>query len=98
MHNVNQLKQVVYDAKQSSFYIVANKYKGNLGMYMIKLDENNVTDFRFAIQWPHLRDIEDVSMYIDEGGHKCKGNKQLIIAYKTIFVNTFNVLVIEISD
>jgi hypothetical protein len=46
----------------------------------------------------HNLEIDNVNMFISRGKIKGEIFKELIIAYKTIFINTYTVLSYDISD
>lgn len=52
--------------------------------------------------WRHQLDIGDANMAISRGTDDRSGEKrafkELIISYKTIFINTFTVVVKDLSD
>ena len=90
------MKQIVYDLEFQTFYIMANKYRGKLGLFIIKLDEENPDDYKFLLKLKNKLDIGDADIEV----HKCqeKHYKELIVSYKTIYMNTYNVTVIDITD
>jgi hypothetical protein len=47
------------------------------------------------IKWKNKLDIGDPNIYVLR--NKQKGLKELIVSYKTIFINTYNVICMEIS-
>ena len=52
--------------------------------------------------WRHQLDIDDANMAISRGTdnrtRKTKNFKELIISYKTIYINTFTVVIKDLSD
>ena len=50
---------------------------------------------QFLIKWKNKLDIGDPNIYVLR--NKQKGLKELIVSYKTIFINTYNVIVMDIS-
>ena len=54
----------------------------------------NPSDFKFLIKWKNKLDIGDATIYI----LKSKENfKELILSFKTIFVNIYNIFVMDIT-
>lgn len=47
--------------------------------------------------WNHKLDIGDVNMQILRDNTKNGGYKELLIGYKTIYINTYNLVVIDLS-
>ena len=95
-YKISSMKQIVYDLEFQTFYIMANKYRGKLGLFIIKLDEENPDDYKFLLKLKNKLDIGDADIEV----HKCheKHYKELIVSYKTIYMNTYNVTVIDITD
>jgi len=86
---------VIHDHEEGYFYVLANKYQERLGLFMIRIDEANPSNHRFFIKWKNKLDISDADLYFHrDPEQKCK---ELIVSYKTIFVNTYSVYVINIS-
>lgn len=48
--------------------------------------------------WKHNLDIDNVSMFISKGNNEKQKYRELIIGYKTIFINTYTVTVKDLSD
>ena len=78
------------------FYILANKYKEKLGLFMLRLNENNPKDFKFLIKIKNKLDIADADIFVCR--NKEKHYKELVVSYKTIFVNTYSLFIIDISS
>ena len=64
---------------------------------MIKFDEKNPGSYQFITMWKTLLDIGDCTIAIQRGVD-CNGEfKELIIGYKTININTYNIFVQDLS-
>jgi len=76
------------------FYICANKHDGLIGMFLIAFESKNIHNYKFISSWHTKLEIDNVNMYILRGKDSITKNnyKELIIGYKTIFVNTYNVM------
>lgn len=48
--------------------------------------------------WKHNLDIDNANMYISKGNNESKQYRELIIGYKTIFINTYTVVCKDLSD
>jgi len=59
------------------------------------MNELNPKTFKFIIKWKNKLDIGDTFMTILRN-HK-KGFKELIISFKTIYINTYNIVVMDIT-
>jgi hypothetical protein len=78
--------------------MISNKKEGVLGFYLIKFDANNPQNYFFLTTWKHNLDIENVNAFISIGEHPNGTNfKELIVSYKTIFINTFTVVTKDLS-
>ena len=59
------------------------------------MKEDDPHNSKFLIKWKNKLDIDDTNIYVLRNIEK--GIKEIIISYKTIFINTFNVVVMDIS-
>lgn len=62
------------------------------------MNENNPMEYTFVIKLKHKLDIQDASIYVLRHQSNGKNYKDLIIAYKMIYMNTYNVNVVDISN
>ena len=81
---------------------MANKRKDELGFYLIRFDAKNPKDYKFLTSWAHNLDIGDASMFMLKGQDQSVGNgsyfKELVVSYKTININTFNISLIDLAS
>ena len=93
LFHVSDIRCIVYDSEDEKFYMIANRHKEIIGFYLIRFDAYDPEKFEFITTWVHNLDIENVNMNISRGFEK-NGNpfKELIISYKTIFINTYTVV------
>ena len=98
MHfNLNSIKGLTYDEEDKKFYLLFNKYQEKLGLYLMQIDELiPEKDYKFIIKWTNKLDIADAKCVILE--NKAYGYKELIISFKTIYVNTYTVQILDISN
>ena len=100
--NIKGIKQVVYDYEDQSFYIMANRYKGCLGLYVIKFYEEDPSEFRFLIKLINKLEINDgnisVMRTMNQGPNKDRNYKELVLSFKTIYMNAYNITVLDISE
>ena len=74
---------------------MANRYKEKLGFFVIVFHEENPDDFHFLIKIKNKLDIADANIYVLRNMNKMY--KELILSYKTIYLNTYNITVLDIS-
>ena len=70
-------------------------------MFLLKFDERDPESKKFIINWKNKLDIDDVNMFFLCGDNQQNPEtaiKELVISYKTIFVNTFNVVVLNLAN
>jgi len=91
-YELGALKEMIYDPTDKFFYLVTNKHQGKLGFFVLRI-ERNPAEGKFLIQWKNRLDIGDVNLSILNQN----GLKEIIISYKIIYLNTFNVVSIDIS-
>lgn len=75
---------------------MANKYRKKLGLFIIRIEEEHPENYDFLLKLKNKLDIGDANIEV----HKCpiKNYKELIVSYKTIYMNTFNVTVLDITN
>jgi len=62
---------------------------------VFKMKESDPTKSKFLIKWKNKLDIGDPNIFVMR--NYAKKLKELIISYKTIFINTYNVVCMDIS-
>ena len=79
----------------SVFYALANKYHDKIGLALVRFDESNPFLHKYILNVNTKLEIDnaDVSIMIN----KERNLKELIISYKTIYLNTFTIFVIDLS-
>lgn len=94
-YSIDVIKEVLYDNEDQHFYILANKYEEKLGFYVMRLEVQDPYKIKYLIKWKNKLDIGDTNIFKLRNFEK--GLKELIISYKTIFINTYNVICMDIS-
>ena len=102
--NLANIEAVCYDKEDTSYYLVCNMVEEKLGFYVLKIDEENPLpkDDNFLIKWSNKLNFGNTSLNIlrsrvkDANGNEVE-HKELIIGYKKIFVNVYDVIVMDIS-
>jgi hypothetical protein len=77
---------------------LANRSEGVIGFYLMRFPANNPADVENLTMWKHNLDIDDANMFISKGLNEKKPYRELIIGYKTIFINTYTVVCKDLSD
>jgi len=91
---VTAILKIIYDAEDKKFFIMANKCE-YLGLYIVKLDALRPEDNCFIIRWQSKLLNGDGNMMIFR--NKQRGLKELIVSYKTIYVLTYNLILLDIT-
>jgi hypothetical protein len=94
-YQVSFIKEIIYDEEDKLFYFLSNKYDEKLGFFVFSIKENDPFDNKFFIKYKNKLDIGDADIYILRS--KKNRLKEIVISYKTIYINTFNILVMDIS-
>ena len=94
-YQVSSIKEIIFDEEDHLFYFLSNKFEEKLGFFVFSIKENDPLDYRFFIKYKNKLDIGDADIYILRS--RKNRLKEIVISYKTIYINTFNVLVMDIS-
>ena len=86
-YKISNIKEMIYDEEDACFYLLANKYAEKLGLYLIRFNESNPEDYVFPLKFQNKLSIGDADISINRG----ESYKELIISYKTIYMNTYSV-------
>jgi hypothetical protein len=57
---------MIYDCEARAFYILANKFEGRVGIYLIQLEEENPEEISLKILLKNQLDISDCNMVVYE--------------------------------
>jgi hypothetical protein len=69
-----------------------------MGFYLMKFPKLDPSDNLYLTNWEHNLDIGDANLYISRGSKKGGADyKELICGYKTVGINTYNTVVLDIS-
>ena len=58
------MKQVIYDYEDQNFYIVTNVYKKKIGLFIIRIDEENPKDNHYLMKIKNNLNIDDANISI----------------------------------
>jgi len=74
---------------------MCNKFNDKLGFFVFKIHETDPTNCTYLVRWKNKLDISDSCMYVlrDEN----TGYKELIIGFKIIYINTYNLFCMDIT-
>lgn len=97
-YQIANIKQIIYDHEDNMFYILSNKYEEKLGFFVLKVNEQDPYNSKFLIKWKNKLDIGDASIYVLRNETGKENIKEIIISYKTIFINTYNIVVMDITS
>jgi len=95
LYSIASIKEIVYDKEDKAFYILFNKLEEKLGFYILKIDEEQPTKGKFLIRWKNKLDIGDPNIFVLRNYEK--GLKELVVSYKVIYLNVYNVISMDIS-
>ena len=96
--NIGQIQNIL--ASKSHFFVLANKKDHKLGYYLFSIDiENPQKKCEYLINWNNKLDIGNCDMQlmteVDANG---KVSEFIVVSYKCIGINTFNVFVIDLES
>lgn len=83
------------------FYVFANKKNERLGYYFFIIDiKNPENEFDYLINWTNKLDIAccDVNVLQEFCDVERDWKKSIIMSFKSIGINTYNVLVIDLES
>lgn len=93
---IGLIKEIIYDEDDQCFYILSNKYQEKLGFYVLQFFQEKPHKSRFLIKFKNKLDIDDA--YIAILRDKTKNIKEIVIGFKTIFINTYSVFVMDLTQ
>lgn len=90
---ISDIRCIVYDSEEDVFYLLANRFREGIGFFLIRFDAQDPAKYNFLTTWKQNLDVDNVNMNLSRGVEK-NGTpfKELIISYKTIFINTYTVV------
>ena len=93
--NIGCIKSALYDNKDSSFYILCNKFEGEYGIFLILFSQENPNNHQFLVKCKNRLEVGDANISILT--NKEAGYRELVIGYKVIHVNIYCVEVLDIN-
>lgn len=64
MFEISATKELIYDAEDCCFYLLANKYQDKLGVFIIKFDEHTPDNSKFFMKYKNKLDISDADIAV----------------------------------
>ena len=94
--NISAIQNIIAD--EDNFYILANKKDAKLGYFLLSIQiDNPDEDCEYLIRWSNKLDIGNCDMHILNESINDVHNKSIVVSYKSIGINTFNVFVIDLT-
>ena len=79
----------------SRFKVRRQYFDEKLGLFILKMKDEDPHHYKFLTKWKNKLDIGDSSLFVLR--NKQMGYKELVISYKSIFINTYSVTLMDIS-
>lgn len=99
-YSLSAIKSILFvDGK---FYVLANRFQMKLGYFLLELPgerpRNNSTP-KYLIKWKNKLEISDAALHLlnIKRGDNQKEMRELVVSYKSMYVNLYTVFVIEID-
>jgi len=98
--NISSIQNIKAD--DTHFYVLANKKHAKLGFYLFSVDINAPEkDSSYYINWNNKLDIGNCDLHLMRekimGGEEGETKNCIVVSYKCIGINTFNVFVIDLD-
>lgn len=61
-HNIKNIKNVIFDSEDKSYYVICNMCNDKLGFFLLKISMDNPEKSTYLIKWKNKLDIADVCM------------------------------------
>ena len=87
---------MIYEPEDKKFYVLCNKHQERLGLFLIQFDEENPQDKVFILKYKNKLDIGNADIAIIN--NPAKKLKELLVSYKTIYMNTYTLQVFDIGS
>ena len=63
-YQISNIKEVYHDHEDRVFYLLANKYQGKLGLFLIVFDEFDPRHHQFFLKYKNKLDIADADVFV----------------------------------
>ena len=92
-YDIKMIQRISYERTHKAFYVCANMHQEKLGFYVLKISEDEPKSGVFMIKLPNRLNFGDVNItFINDPE---KHYQEVVISYKTAYINTYNILVLE---
>lgn len=92
---IGRIQNIV--ANDTHFFVLANMKDSRLGMYLLTVCiEDALEPSNYLINWDNKLEIGDCDLHLMTFADD--GEKAVVVSYKSIDINTFNVFVISLND
>lgn len=99
LYKAQDVKSVIYNEEEQAFYFLCNKMNGELGLYLYVIERKSPEKFRIITCMRNNLTIGDVGMFVSRGkGKDDLPFKELIVGFKTIFINTYTTIVLDFGE
>lgn len=100
IYDVNDIKQIVFDKDEGQFYFLTNLKQGKLGFFLTRFSEKDPRDKSDITLLNTRLNIDEVKLEIIRSYDPVKKhyNKELVIGFKTIYINTYTVWAYDLSS
>jgi len=90
------IREVKYEPEGNIFYVLSNKKGDLLGLYFVEINADDPSDYKYILNWRNKLDIGDTNIFVVK--NEKYNYKELSISFKNIFINTFNVILIDMTS
>ena len=98
LNNIDCIRGIFYDEEDNYFYTVSNKKNNKLGFFLTRYKCNDIANYEEIVVLKNKLNIDDVTLQIVRGEDLSgKPYKELVIGYKTIYINTYQVTIQDLS-
>lgn len=95
---ITDIKSLIYDEEDQMFYLLANRSNGIIGFFLMRFPVSDPHGVEKLTMWKHNLDIDNASMFLSKGNNERQKYRELVIGYKTIFINTYTVVCKDLSE
>jgi len=94
---ISSIQNIITD--NHYFYVLANKKEFKLGYYLLTIDiKAPQNDADYLIHWTNKLDIGNCDLHLMQEKSKTgETEHSIVVSYKCIGINTFNVFVIDLQ-
>jgi hypothetical protein len=98
LFQAQEIRAIIFDIEEEEFYVLCNERNGESGFFLIKFEDRQPKNFVYLTMWRNNLEIGDANMFISRGTNQIGPYKELICGFKTISINTYTTMVIDLSQ